>query len=612
MKTTADTAKSTAEEAKAEKTQGEIYLLGSAYNQKRDFHVLKISGKTVYSGSPTGLHLFVIQRNDLSVVFNKIYTTHSSSETTCNELANKLNSSDSSVMVTIVSDWYFDINTALSRAIARCGGTIEPVANTKRPYAFLGIPGIGYGAGIEVYNSDSADAPYAEITTKVIDGMPQGINTINKSAYLSQALGQSTSVKGGLVLSSVIAARDKAGKVHSYMSGDNSYNRTAFAAGVSNFGKSYERKNIDILHDGSAKIGNLHIEGNGNLYTEGSVRIGDLRLDGKGAFYMQDSAGVRRLQFDLSALPYLSTLRSRAEVVRTASNPDKTFRDKQRETYFFPNQIYVPQNGSEVTITGRISVTVPPYGLPPQKDENKNRAYYSPYSPEPIRKYNNASLYLTLVDRNNDTYAELGRVSVDNFPDAKGKTDKTYDSKEINTILKGVPSGYYKVKAEFYASDADWLISGEVWFLKMKSVFKNDLRQVTLGKDGLMAFYGKDKHLYINENDNSDQPFFNVRGTTDMPGVLATASVATNRRVTNAWGAKVKTTYSIYREGTGWYRVYHNVGHSVYTVSVNCHSRGVVATVETKPSNYFDIRMQRVGRDCDSGFDYVIYGKNDG
>ena len=434
-------------------------------------------------------------------------------------------------------------------------------------------------------------------------------STADTSAYLSQALGQSSSVKGGLVLSSVIAARDKSGTVHSYMSGDNSYNKTAFAAGVSNFGKSYEGKNIDILHDGSAKIGNLHIEENGNLYTEGSVRIGDLRLDGKGAFYMQDSAGVRRLQFDLSSLPTLYTLRSRAEIIHTASNSNKYFYSTKEETYFFPNAIYVSQNGSEVTISASISAQVPPYGSPPLSDNYRE----TPLDPEVgIRTIpNNASLSLTLVDSRNDDYAYLGSVSADNFPDSEGRSRKTsYDSKVINTVLKGVPSGYYKVKAEFYASEAELDISGDVYGLEMKSVFKNDLRQITIGKDGLMAFYGKDKHFYISENEHSDQPFLNVRGSTDMPGVLATASV-NGKYITNAWGAKVRIN-GVYRNAVGKYHVYHHVGHLEYTVSVTCHTKGVVATVGGKSSNSFYVYMQRVGRDCDSGFDYVIYGKNDG
>src|SRR5699024_1464309 len=57
-------------------------------------------------------------------------------------------------------------------------GVIFGGAFHRVPYALIGIPGIGKGAGLEFYTSVDPSAPFAEISTKVVNGIPQGINTV--------------------------------------------------------------------------------------------------------------------------------------------------------------------------------------------------------------------------------------------------------------------------------------------------------------------------------------------------------------------------------------------------------------------------------------------------
>ncbi len=77
--------------------------------------------------------------------------------------------------------------------------------------------------------------------------------------FIEEAIQGSTDVNGGLLLGNVLGVKDKVGKVRAYMSGIKD-TLTAFAAGVSNFGTSSEKRKIDIRHDGSAKIGVFDVD----------------------------------------------------------------------------------------------------------------------------------------------------------------------------------------------------------------------------------------------------------------------------------------------------------------------------------------------------------------
>jgi hypothetical protein bfra3_11876 len=118
----------------------------------------------------------------LQVIFQQSYDTYGSTEER-KALADKLNTLNSDVLVTLVSrdaafvDPYILGTDELKNALIRCGANDDNSKYVSRmPYAFLGIPNIGKGNGIEVYTSDAGNAPYAEIATKIINGTPQGMN----------------------------------------------------------------------------------------------------------------------------------------------------------------------------------------------------------------------------------------------------------------------------------------------------------------------------------------------------------------------------------------------------------------------------------------------------
>lgn len=156
--------------------QGEIYVRGSSY-QYAEGPQLYINGKEILINSKwwRSFCLVVVSRNDLSVVSIAYYDTYQGESNTCNELASVLNNLDSNKLVILISNDAITVNDNLNNAIKKCGGK-DWTGNGKRSaYAFIGISGVGENNGISAYKH--AEKSCAEISTKVINGIPQGFNT---------------------------------------------------------------------------------------------------------------------------------------------------------------------------------------------------------------------------------------------------------------------------------------------------------------------------------------------------------------------------------------------------------------------------------------------------
>lgn len=164
--------------------KGEIYLRGTGLN-RHAAPIIQINGQNIVPDNYRGLYLAVIRRSDLQIIFKQNYDTFDTPIIARKELTDKLNSLNSDVLAALVSrDSAFQNSTIagtdeLKNALIRCGANDDNSKFVSRmPYAFLGIPNIGKGNGIEVYTSTEVNAPYAEIATKIINGTPQGMNSV--------------------------------------------------------------------------------------------------------------------------------------------------------------------------------------------------------------------------------------------------------------------------------------------------------------------------------------------------------------------------------------------------------------------------------------------------
>lgn len=163
---------------------GKLYVRGTGYNRVASRYI-SLNGTKVHESSFRGLVLSVINRSDLKVISHTHYDVYAS-DTNCNSLATAMNAIDSTKIIILSSFDAIRINIALSAAIQRCGGSDYMVTDARIPYVLIGIPGIGKNMGLtSIYGLETTD-PFAEISTVIVNGIPQGINADGKfKTYLS-------------------------------------------------------------------------------------------------------------------------------------------------------------------------------------------------------------------------------------------------------------------------------------------------------------------------------------------------------------------------------------------------------------------------------------------
>lgn len=163
---------------------GKLYVRGTGYNRVASRYI-SLNGTKVHESSSRGLVLSVINRSDLKVVSHTHYDVYSN-DTNCNSLATAMNAIDSTKIVILSSFDAIRINATLSAAIQRCGGSDYMVTDARVPYVLIGIPGIGKNMGLTSIYGLETTAPFAEISTVIVNGIPQGINADGKlKTYLS-------------------------------------------------------------------------------------------------------------------------------------------------------------------------------------------------------------------------------------------------------------------------------------------------------------------------------------------------------------------------------------------------------------------------------------------
>jgi len=157
---------------------GELSIRGTG--AKIGTRYLKINKKTVADSgaSGRGLMLSVISRNTLMVTFSFLYDTFSDNAART-ALTAKLDSLDDTVIVVLTSYDSIGWDQVLLDSVIRCGGSGVDTGTGSIAYAFIGIPGLRQGCGLEMWFNGYS---YADISTKVTDGVPQGIS-IGGSLY---------------------------------------------------------------------------------------------------------------------------------------------------------------------------------------------------------------------------------------------------------------------------------------------------------------------------------------------------------------------------------------------------------------------------------------------
>ncbi len=154
--------------------RGKLYVRGTGMNHHAPRKIM-LNGSVIHESNVRGLALTVITRDTLAVNSTAYYDVYAS-ESVCDTLANALNALEADKIVVLSSCDSIRINDNLNTAIQRCGGADVTTVIARVPFALIGIPGIGKNNGVFAHYGQGAAEPYAELSTLIINGTPQGIS----------------------------------------------------------------------------------------------------------------------------------------------------------------------------------------------------------------------------------------------------------------------------------------------------------------------------------------------------------------------------------------------------------------------------------------------------
>ena len=421
--------------------------------------------------------------------------------------------------------------------------------------------------------------------------------------YLHKAIADgSTDILGGLLLASLIGAKDSKGIVRSYLAGDMA--KPAFAAGVTEFGKPAEKAVTEINHDGTGHIGNMHIDEGGSVITFASSTQGGatVRIGGS--------------QSSLNDLINSSEQdSSTTRIVKRTVYQQLTFEREERVLEIERFGLNVQNDGSAIYMEVPWNISVEHY--------NTNSQKIISYAIVKVQIVNSAEEVV---------YENVEYLSSGNY-------GTHYSSVTYPLLVQkfGISKGLYtvsitaRVRTEFEPGSpmapppAYTVFKSEEFTLICRVMGMNEsVRESVFSNKGVCIFFGRKRFLFINGEGGDRDIFMAVHGNTDMPGVLFSGDFwPSDYNGGNVWsedsfGALFPNGLYCERVGFGQYKIKHNLGRSNYTVQV-CPiyrtgyepSNDVMARVEFKGENSFNV-VTGAGNDKSNyvPFSVLIIGAN--
>ena len=373
--------------------------------------------------------------------------------------------------------------------------------------------------------------------------------------YLHKSIREgSTEIQGGLVLGSIIGAKDNTGAVVSYLSGTASL--PAFACGVTGFGTPGYKAITELRHNGTGHIGAMHIEQGGEVVT--------FRPEGRGYTTVRIGGGQAKLE-DLKSR---SEQDSRGSVQIPRQDHNLTDKEVRKTVTLVSTAVRVLNAGSTMTLSLPVSISA--------------QSYTNWYA----EVHSKVEVSVKMESSTGDiAYSKFIGLSFTEEIDYKnpGKPGKQWNAtleKTLEDEIVGLQDDIYTLKVEAYMS-VDYIkddfhpdeyasmrlsanpTTGEY---RIKGV-NSSAREVVFSQQGMSAFFGKTRFFYLQgQATGGDDTFLTVRGKTDMPGVLLGGRVyAGDVSFEHKWGARADRM-SIRRKETGIYLVTHDLGHTRYSV----------------------------------------------
>ena len=387
---------------------------------------------------------------------------------------------------------------------------------------------------------------------------PDGAKKPYPADYLHQAIHEGTTdIQGGLVLGTIIGAKDTSGKIRSYISGITG--KPALAAGVTGLEEGKETYQTAIHHDGSADFGYFHIR-----HPEGQGAAGShLYLEN---YRYKDSPDIEN--------PYAVKIGDAHPNLRAIS------RGKLTEDVV----VSLP----EIKLTGLYGSSFLFTHIAPDTKEVK-----IVIQPQSLGRYvtstSKVDVKITFIGRVNFGNTERGFLTVSASPypsypayspEVRLSPDGGSYSFSGNVNPDGTLSFYLLLRGDYVTNDSQLNVRADI---RVTTDSRRD-RGTYLTQSGFLVFH--DANNYINA-DRSRLPYVDavsgairnagnvmlevagglrVKGTMDTSGALLGGRVyAGNVSFEHKWGAR-SDRMSISRTDTGTYLVTHDLGHTRYSV----------------------------------------------
>lgn len=441
------------------------------------------------------------------------------------------------------------------------------------------------------------------VSNKISFVHPDGTKKSYPSDYLHEAIHEGTTeIQGGVVLSTLVGAKDTSGKIRSYISGK--AGAPALAAGVKGLEEGNETYQTAIHHDGSADFGYFHIrhpQGQGaagsHLYLENyryrdspdienpyAVKIGDTHPD------LKVISRGKLTEDVVVALPEVKLTGLYGSYILYHRAPSA----KEVEVIIQPQDL-----GRYVTSSSKVDVTLTFIGRVRYGNSSKG---FLAVSASPYPSYPAYSPEERLSPAGG-SYSFSGNVNPD-----------------------GSLSFYLIFRGDYVDRESQLNVRANI---RVTSDSRRD-RGTYLTQSGFLVFH--DGNNYINA-DRSRLPYVDavsgairnagnvmlevagglrVKGDIDTSGILLSGRVDPRTlRLEYVWGAK-KDSLRVERIGRGMYKIHHTLGHTRYNVVCNAAGNGGHnASYVELSANYFTIRTNHDNEVYDDiWFSFIVIGDN--
>lgn len=330
-------------------------------------------------------------------------------------------------------------------------------------------------------------------------------------------------------------------------------------------------------YDDLAKTTTLH---------NGAGKYGDFIVEESGRIVVVDPAtGLPRLVFSVQDIPTIADLMSSTVFGEKidVSGGSVSFNSRSE---ILSNSTEITQDSSKVTFGG---TTIYIAGTGRKQDNGMaSVATVSIYARRNGVRYSClASESIQFVSSSGSDEFIQTNIPLTHRTFSKG----TYD---IELVLD-VDGNVSNAEGHSYATTFEWTFT------------QQNVRRQQYGKDGMMFFYS-DRHFHYTEGKGLD-----LRGPTNMPGVLLSASVGVNGGWQDVWGPKQSSTPPPTPSPTGRYTINHTIGHTKYQVSCFSNTENRSFRVYAKNVDSVVIECRTIGSNpalTNSPFDITLYGNN--